>query len=73
MDTDHLKTFLEVYRTRHFGQAAKNLFLSQSAVSARIHTLDEQLGTPLFTRARNAIDLTPAGHRLLSHATSHGE
>jgi len=68
MDTDHLKTFLEVNRTRHFGQAANNLFLSQSAVTARIQSLENQLGTPLFIRARNAIELTPAGHRLLRHA-----
>jgi len=68
VDTDQLRTFLEVNRTRHFGQAAQNLFLSQSAVSARIHALEQQLGTPLFIRARNDIQLTPAGHRLVGHA-----
>lgn len=68
MDTDQLRTFLEVNRTRHFGLAAQNLFLSQSAVSARIHALEQQLGTPLFIRARNDIQLTPAGHRLIGHA-----
>lgn len=68
MDTDQLRTFLEVNRTRHFGLAAQNLFLSQSAVSARIHALEQQLGTALFIRARNDIQLTPAGHRLVGHA-----
>lgn len=68
MDADQLKTFLEVSRTRHFGRAAKNLFLSQSAISSRIKALEEQLGTPLFVRNRNDIQLTPAGNRLLSHA-----
>lgn len=68
MDSDQLKTFLEVNRTRHFGIAAKNLFLSQSTVSARIHSLEQQLGCPLFVRARNDIQLTPAGQRLLRHA-----
>ena len=68
MDTEQLKTFLEVNRTRHFGRAAKNLFLTQSAVSARIQALEDQLGTALFVRARNDIQLTPAGHRLLNHA-----
>ena len=70
MDTDQLKTFLEVSRTRHFGRAAQNLFLSQSAVSARIKGLEEQIGTPLFVRDRNDIHLTPAGHRLLNHSES---
>lgn len=70
MDTEFLKTFLEVYRTRHFGRAAENLFISQSAVSARIRLLEEALGVPVFTRKRNDIQLTPAGQRLLKHAES---
>ncbi len=68
MDTDILKTFLEVNRTRHFGQAGNNLHLTQSAVSARIRLLEEQVGTPLFTRDRNNIQLTPAGQKLLRYA-----
>ena len=68
MDTEQLKTFLEVNRTRHFGRAAQNLFITQSAVSARIKSLEDQVGTPLFVRNRNDIHLTPAGHRLLSHS-----
>lgn len=70
MDIGILKTFLEVYRTRHFGQAAENLFLTQSAVSARIRLLEQTVGVPLFTRNRNNIELTPAGLKLLKHADS---
>ncbi len=33
MDTELLKTFSEVSRTRHFGRAAESLYLTQSAVS----------------------------------------
>lgn len=68
MDTQLLKTFLEVQRTRHFGRAASNLFISQSTVSARIRLLEEELGVPLFTRDRNNIQLTAAGRKLLRHA-----
>ena len=68
MDLSLLKTFLEVYRTRHFGSAAENLHLSQSAISARIKHLEDLLGTPLFTRVRNGIQLTAAGERFLPHA-----
>lgn len=68
MDTELLRTFLEVNRTRHFGKAAGNLFLTQSAVSARVRMLEQVVGVPLFTRARNDIRLTPAGRRLLRHA-----
>ncbi|QKT02954.1 LysR family transcriptional regulator [Ectothiorhodospiraceae bacterium 2226] len=68
MDIDLLKTFVEVYRTRHFGRAADNLYITHSAASARIRQLEELLGARLLTRARNNIQLTPAGERLLRHA-----
>ncbi len=68
MDTGLLKAFLEVHRLRHFGRAAQNLFISQSAISARIRQLEEELGTRLFTRDRNNIELTPAGARFLEFA-----
>lgn len=70
MDIELLKTFLEVSRTRHFSQAAENLFITQSAVSARIRMLEETLGATLFTRTRNNIQLTPTGRRLVKHAES---
>lgn len=68
MDTELLKTFIEVQRTRHFGKAAENLYLTQSAVSFRIRQLEQQLGVNLFSRYRNNIQLTVAGERLLPHA-----
>ena len=68
MDIDLLRTFLEVERVRHFGRAAERLFITQSAVSARVRQLEELLGVELFTRKRNDIQLTPAGKRLKQHA-----
>ncbi len=68
MDIDLLKTFLEVERTRHFGRAANNLYLTQSAVSARIRLLEEILGVSLFTRNRNNIQLTKKGEIFIKHA-----
>lgn len=70
MDTDLLKTFLEVSRTRHFGRAAEALYLTQSAVSFRIRQLENHLGVNLFTRHRNNIRLTVAGERFLPYAES---
>jgi LysR family transcriptional regulator, flagellar master operon regulator len=68
VDTELLRTFLEVNRTRHFGKAAANLYVTQSAVSARIRLLEQTVGVPLFTRDRNDIQLTPQGRKLLTHA-----
>jgi len=68
MDIGLLKAFQEVYRSKHFGRAASNLFISQSAISARIKQLEDELGTRLFTRDRNNIELTSAGKKFLSYA-----
>jgi DNA-binding transcriptional LysR family regulator len=68
VDVVLLKTFLEVARLRHFGKAAEVLCVTQSAVSARIKLLESTLEVDLFSRKRNDIQLTPAGHRLLRHA-----
>ncbi len=70
MDINILKTFLEVHRTCHFGNAADNLFVTQATVSARIRQLEDELGVQLFKRDRNNIQLTPAGHKFLRHAES---
>ncbi len=68
MDIRFLNTFLEVVQTRHFGRAAENLYLTQSAVSARIKLLEEYFNTSLFIRNRNSIQITPAGERLVPFA-----
>jgi DNA-binding transcriptional LysR family regulator len=68
MDIELLRTFLEVSRTRHFGQAAESMFLTQAAVSARIKALEQMLGVRLFDRIKRDIQLTPEGNRLVSRA-----
>lgn len=68
MDINLIRTFLELNRTRHFGQAADNLCITQSAVSARIRLLEDTVGVSLFTRQRNKIELTPAGVKFLTYA-----
>ncbi|MGS2719378.1 LysR family transcriptional regulator [Paraglaciecola aestuariivivens] len=68
MDIRFLVTFMEVAKTRHFGKAAENLYLTQSAVSARIKQLEEYFNSALFVRNRNSLQLTPAGEKLLPFA-----
>lgn len=70
MDSRFLSTFLEVANTKHFGKAAENLYLTQSAVSARIKLLEEYFNTSLFVRHRNGIVLTHAGEKLVPFAES---
>lgn len=53
---------------RSFTRAADNLFLTPSAVSARIRQLEEEVGRPLFKRTSQQVQITAAGERLLRHA-----
>ena len=63
---DMLKGFEAAARRLSFTLAAQELFVTQSAVSRQIKTLEEQLGLPLFRRANRGLELTEAGHTLYS-------
>ena len=68
MKLDHIRTFLEIAACGNFNQAADNLDVTQSTVSARIKTLEEQFGRPLFLRSHSGAELTSAGHRFRRYA-----
>jgi DNA-binding transcriptional LysR family regulator len=68
MKIELLKTFLEISQTLHFRIAAENLFITQSAVSARIKLLEDDLGVLLFDRSQKQLKMTPEGNRLIKHA-----
>jgi len=68
MDVDLARTFLTIAETANFGRAAKALNVTQSTVSARIKTLEELLGQPLFLRSKTGTTLTPAGAKFKSSA-----
>ncbi|MBE7383922.1 MAG: LysR family transcriptional regulator [Leptolyngbya sp. SIO1E4] len=65
MEIYQLKVFLEVARCLSFTEAADTLSLTQPAVSAKIKSLESELGTPLFKRLGRRIELTQAGEYLL--------
>ena len=68
MDIQHLKAFITVACTKNLTQAAEKLFLSQPAVSAQIKALESDVGTALFVRTNNGMQLTRAGEVLLPEA-----
>ena len=70
MDIALAKTFLEVVATGSFVGAADRLHLTQTAISARIRLLEEQVGRRLFVRNRAGARLTPAGERFQHYATT---
>ncbi|HRO12659.1 LysR family transcriptional regulator [Amaricoccus sp.] len=70
MDVELARTFLGIVRTRSFVRAAEQLNVSQTTVSARVRTLEEHLGRPLFLRSKHGATLTPAGEQFLRYAPS---
>ncbi len=70
MDIDRARTFLEIVHTGSFLKAAERLHVTQTTVSARIRTLEEELGRQLFTRNRNGAVLTAAGREFERFAQS---
>jgi LysR family transcriptional regulator, flagellar master operon regulator len=69
METELARTFLTVVAAGNFVSAAERLHVTQSTVSARIHTLEEQLGCSLFVRNKAGTRLTAAGRQFQKHAT----
>jgi LysR family transcriptional regulator, flagellar master operon regulator len=70
MDINVARTFLEVVKTGSFVNAAANLNLTQTAVSARIRVLEENLNRKVFIRNKAGARLTPAGEQFFRFATS---
>lgn len=70
MDINVARTFLEVVKTGSFVNAAANLNLTQTAVSARIRVLEQQLDRKVFIRNKAGAKLTPAGDQFFRFATS---
>lgn len=61
------KVFYYVASTLSFSEASKLLFISQSAVSQSIKTLEKKLDQTLFIRSTKKVQLTPEGEILLRH------
>lgn len=70
MDIETARTFLEVVKTGSFVNAAANLHLTPTAVSARVRVLEEQVDRPLFVRNKAGARLTPAGEQFQRFATT---
>jgi LysR family transcriptional regulator, glycine cleavage system transcriptional activator len=57
----NLRAFEAVARRLGFGSAAEELFVTQSAVSRQIKSLEDELGAPLFVRGTRRVELTQSG------------
>ena len=61
MTSNQLKYFVTAAETLSFTEAGKRHFISQTAITQHIQSLEEQLGVKLFVREKKRVQLTPAG------------
>lgn len=69
MNFEQLLSFVSVAETAHFTKAAEQLHMAQPTLSRQIASLEAELGSVLFHRARGNITLTAAGETLLPVAS----
>ncbi len=67
----HLQTFLTVCRAKTIGQAARQLRISQPAVSAHLKALEARMGRKLLIRSPRGVEPTPAGLILRGKIEAH--
>src|SRR5690606_4570197 len=60
--------FVAVAGDGHVGRAPQRLYVAQPAVSRQIRALEDEIGTPLFTRAPRGMQLLPPGRVFLDRA-----
>jgi DNA-binding transcriptional LysR family regulator len=73
MDPRRVLTFRAVARERSFSNAARELALTQPAVSQQVAALEKEIGARLLAREPGGLKLTPAGDVLLQHADAIAE
>ncbi|VTS14256.1 LysR family transcriptional regulator [Streptococcus pseudoporcinus] len=68
MDERDLELLVTLDETHNITHAADRLYVTQSALSKRINTLEQELNTQIMIRSRQGIRFTAQGETVLKHA-----
>ena len=68
MKIEYIRTFLEIANCGNFNRAAVTLNVTQSTVSARVKSMEDNFGQRLFKRSHNGVELTYAGQHFRQYA-----
>src|SRR5699024_1902000 len=68
MTINEIKSFLAIYKYKSISQAALSLYITQPTLSARMTGLEKKMGTKLFHRSWQGVELTQNGKIFLPHA-----
>src|ERR1700761_1765244 len=68
MELRHLRYFVAVTETLHFGRAAEHLGIAAPTLTVQIQEIERTLSARLFARTRRSVALTPAGEIFLTEA-----
>ena len=67
MTLQNLRYVVEVANSQSFSKAARSLFMTQSALSAAIKEVEDELGILIFKRSNRGVQLTPDGEDCVKH------
>jgi len=68
MNLNQLRYFVSVAESSSFTKAAMNHYISQTAITQQIQSLEDTVGTKLLNRSSRPVSLTPAGKVFLKEA-----
>ena len=73
MNLDYIREFCALADVKKYSEAAEICYVSQSALSKHIKSLEKELGFPLFHRTAHVVMLTDLGEAFLPYAKELGE